>query len=164
MKKEISKVFRKFIHNPTVQEYIDNGRWEDLWYFARYNETDSLNFEDIVGLYDIIIGSGVPCLEPPEAQMLHKYLGINGILNENVAFRANDGDNESYKDLIPYIGKEVQVLQLDSGGSELFDEHEDVDLNFSWCFWKISISGYKNSVVCGDCIDFPQFKIKQVRL
>lgn len=162
--KRLSPDVQKFIKDDRVKEYIADSQWDKLWDLARWDNANNscLEFVDIAELYDLLIESKIPCPEPPESQMIHKYLGTTGILNENVEYRAED-EGDTYEQLIPYVGRPVQVLDLDE--AELFDEDEKVDDNFTWCFWKVWVRGVNSPIVIsGDCIDFPNLGIEQPRL
>lgn len=161
----ISENILKFFKSSKVKDYINHDEWEEFWNTARWDEDkkEGLTIEEITKLYDIVVESGVNCIEPPEAKMMHKYINSDGILNKNVRYRANYDESQIYKPLLPYIGRKVKVLTLCE--DELFEKLESEDDNFAYCFWSLYIDGYKEVFnVCGDCIDFPQFGIKQLPL
>lgn len=150
---DISEGVLAFLRDPEVQSCIEDTQWEKFWNTARYGLTYrlALNFEEMAELYDLLIASKVSCPEPAESQLIHKYLGAEGILNENI--------KNFYDELVPYIGNKVKVLHLDL--AENWSDTISIDDNFTWLYWDIEVEGFGIAQgIDGECIDFPQYGIK----
>ena len=49
--------------------------------------------------------------------------------------------------------------------ADVFDEDSNIYDNFTQCFWEVEVKGLNlHSIVSGDCIDFPQYGIKNSQL
>lgn len=158
----VSNEVVKLLQDLTIQKYINNSQWEDLYNYIRREFYLIVSIKHLTELYDLFTEARLTCPEPPEAQLLHKYLNAEGTLNNNVEVRAVK-DNVNYRriywELIPYIGKKVKVLDLED--AKYYDRDNKIDTNFAWLFWKVRVEGFDyNPVICGDCIDFPQYGIK----
>ena len=157
----ISKDIIRFLKNSEIKEYIDNNDYKELYAHARAGF--ELTFNEIAEMWRFFQSAGINWPEPIESKMLN-FIGKKGTLNSNVKFRAKGEVSgefaEEYRKLVPYIGKEVEIIRLSE--ADIFDEGSNIYDNFTQCFWEIEVKGLNyQAIVCGDCIDFPQLEIKQ---
>ena len=157
----ISQDIIKFLKRVDVQEYIADGDYKEVYAHARAGL--ELTFDEIAEMWRFFQSAGINWPEPIESKML-SFIGKKGTLNSNIKFRAkgevSGGFAGEYRKLIPYIGKEVEIIRLNE--ADIFDENSNIYDNFTQCFWEIEVKGLSHhTTVCGDCIDFPQLGITQ---
>lgn len=158
----VDKRIKEILTNPKFKDYINDGEWEKLYDIVE-GYPYYFDFELMTELYDLINSLGIKTIEPKEVQLMHKYLGAEGILNNVVKERAilEEGNSygELYRKLIPYIGNKVKIIDLNE--SDNYEDELNIDSNFSWLFWDLDIEGFGIAEgICGECINFPQYGIK----